>query len=135
MLLQLQNAISAAKEGYAKEAQVIQELMGTYSSPDQQATMNMADKVTYDQFETYLGIAVAQQMATLAGNEIRIQILATLQAMSGITSPNGDTVREIRSTLNTTNEYLLDIKRSNKDILNQFGEKLDNIINKLSDLV
>jgi CHAD domain-containing protein len=135
LLLQLQNAISAAKEGYAKEAQVIQELMGTYSSPDQQATMNMADKVTYDQFETYLGIAVAQQMATLAGNEIRIQILATLQAMSGITSPNGDTVREIRSTLNTTNEYLLDIKRSNKDILNQFGEKLDNIINKLSDLV
>ena len=97
--------------------------------------MNMADKATYDQFETYLGIAVAQQMAMLQGNEVRLQILATLQAMTGITSPNGDTVKEIRTMLNTTNEYLLDIKRSNRSILNLFGEKLDTIITRLQGLI
>ena len=132
LLKELQSAITAAKEGYANEARVILDFMGTGKSTDQSATMNMADKATYDQFETYLGIAVAQQMATLQGNEVRLQILATLQAMSGITSPNGDTVKEIRAMLNTTNEYLLDIKRSNRQILEQFGIKLDAIKERLS---
>lgn len=135
LLKNLQAAITAAKEGYAEEAQAIHDLMGTGNAKDQTATMNMADKATYDQFETYLGIAVAQQMATLQGNEVRLQILATLQAMTGITSPNGDTVKEIRTMLNTTNEYLLDIKRSNRSILNQFGERLDTIITRLQGLI
>lgn len=135
LLKNLQAAITAAKEGYAEEAQAIHDLMGTGNAKDQTATMNMADKATYDQFETYLGIAVAQQMATLQGNEVRLQILATLQAMTGITSPNGDTVKEIRTMLNTTNEYLLDIKRSNRSILNQFGERLDTIISRLQGLI
>ncbi|MBQ4393291.1 MAG: tape measure protein [Prevotella sp.] len=135
LLKQLQQAIAAAKEGYAEEAQAIQDLMGTGQSSDQNATMNMADKATYEQFETYLGIAVAQQMATLQGNEVRQQILATLRGMTGITTPGGETVREIRSLLNTTNEYLLDIKRSNRAMLDQFGSKIDNIIGKLTRLV
>ena len=135
LLKNLQAAITAAKEGYAEEAQAIHDLMGTGNAKDQTASMNMADKATYDQFETYLGIAVAQQMATLQGNEVRLQILATLQAMTGITSPNGDTVKEIRTMLNTTNEYLLDIKRSNRSILSLFGEKLDTIISRLRGLI
>ena len=135
LLKQLQQAIAAAKEGYAEEAQAIHDLMGTGNAQDQGATMNMADKATYDQFETYLGIAVAQQMATLQGNDVREQILATLRGLTGITSPGGDTVKEIRSLLNTTNEYLLDIKRTNRAILEQFGMKIDNIISKLTKLV
>ena len=135
LLKQLQQAIAAAKEGYAEEAQAIQDLMGTGQSSDQTATLNMADKATYDQFETYLGIAVAQQMATLQGNDVREQILATLRGMTGITSPGGDTVKEIRSLLNTSNEYLLDIKRTNRAFLEQFGMKIDNIISKLTKLV
>ena len=135
LLKQLQEAIAAAKEGYAEEAQAIHDLMGTGNTQDQGATMNMADKATYDQFETYLGIAVAQQMATLQGNDVREQILATLRGLTGITSPGGDTVKEIRSLLNTTNEYLLDIKRTNRSILEQFGMKIDNIIGKLTKLV
>ena len=135
LLKNLQAAITAAKEGYAEEAQAIHDLMGTGNAKDQTATMNMADKATYDQFETYLGIAVAQQMAMLQGNEVRLQILATLQAMTGITSPNGDTVKEIRTMLNTTNEYLLDIKRSNRSILNLFADKLDTIITRLQGLI
>ena len=135
LLKQLQQAIAAAKEGYAEEAQAIHDLLGTGQSSDQTATMNMADKATYDQFETYLGIAVAQQMATLQGNEVRQQILATLRGMTGITSPGGDTVKEIRSLLNTSNEYLLDIKRTNRAILDRFGVKIDTIISKLTRLV
>ena len=135
LLKQLQQAIAAAKEGYAAEAQAIHDLMGTGNANDQGATMNMADKATYDQFETYLGIAVAQQMATLQGNDVREQILATLRGMTGITTPSGDTVKEIRTMLNTSNEYLLDIKRSNRSILNLFGEKLDTIISRLHGLI
>lgn len=135
LLKQLQQAIAAAKEGYAAEAQAIHDLMGTGNASDQGATMNMADKATYDQFETYLGIAVAQQMATLQGNDVREQILATLRGMTGITTPSGDTVKEIRTMLNTSNEYLLDIKRSNRSILNLFGEKLDTIISRLHGLI
>ena len=135
LLKHLQQAIAAAKEGYAEEAQAIHDLMGTGNAKDQTATMNMADKATYDQFETYLGIAVAQQMATLQGNDVREQILATLRGLTGITTPGGDTVKEIRSLLNTTNEYLLDIKRSNRAILEQFGLKIDNIISKLTKIV
>lgn len=137
LLKGLQDAISAAKAGYAEEAQAIQDLMGaSVQSSDQTATMNMSEKATYDQFETYLGIAVAQQMATLQGNEVRLQILNTLQDMRGITSSNGgETVKEIRSLLNTTNEYLLDIKRSNRAMLEQFGSQIDNIISKLTRIV
>lgn len=136
LLKALQEAISAAKNGYEEEAQAIQDLMGLGSNhKDQTATMNMAEAATYDQFETYLGIAVAQQMATIQGNNVRQQILSTLQAMSGITSPDGDTVREIRSMLGTTNEYLLDLKRSNRAILTQFGERLDTIVSRLKTLI
>ena len=136
LLQQLQQAIAAAKDGYAAEAQAIHDLLGTGQASDQTATMNMADKATYEQFETYLGIAVAQQMATLQGNEVRQQILATLRTMGGLTSVSGgDTVKEIRSLLNTTNEYLLDIKRSNRSILEQFGMKIDNIVNQLRKIV
>ena len=97
--------------------------------------MNTVDKATYDQFETWLGIAVAQQMATLQGNEVRLQILATLQAMSGITTPGSDTVKEIRAMLNTTNEYLLAIKKATENIYNQFGAKLDMMNSKLTGLI
>lgn len=132
LLRELQLAITAAKEGYAQEAQAIHDLMGTTKAATQDATMNMADKATYDQFETFLGIAVAQQMATLQGNEVRIQILTTLQTMTGITTPNNDTVKAIRTMLATTNEYLLDIKRSNRLILEQFGITLEAIKEQLS---
>ncbi len=136
LLKELQAAIAAAKEGYAEEAQAIHDLMGSGNSTDQTATANMADKATYEQFETYLGIAVAQQMATLQGNVVREQILSTLRGMNGITSSGGgDTIREIRQLLNTTNEYLLDIRRSNRAILDQFGAKIDNIISKLTRLL
>lgn len=135
LLKSLQEAIAAAKEGYAEEARTIQDLMEPGSQQDQSATMSMAEAATYDQFETYLGIAVAQQMATIQGNDVRRQILSTLQTMNGITSPDGDTVKEIRMMLGTTNEYLLDLKRSNRAILSVFGEKLDTIISKLKILI
>ncbi len=132
LLKHLQAAITAAKDGYAEEAKAIQDLMGSTNGTDQGASMSMSDKATYDQFETYLGIATAQQMATLQGNEVRNQILAMLQSMSGISNPNGNTVREIRMMMNTTNEYLLDIRRSNRQILEQFGLRLDSINDRLA---
>lgn len=134
-LKQLADAIAAAKEGYTEQAKAIQDLFGLTVYEDQEATMNTSEKATYDQFETFLGIAVAQQMATLQGNEVRLQILATLQAMSGITTPGSDTVKEIRTMLNTTNEYLLAIKKAAEGMYKDFGLKLDTLNSKITELI
>lgn len=134
-LKQLADAIAAAKEGYTEQAKAIQDLFGLTVYEDQEATMNTSKKATYDQFETFLGIAVAQQMATLQGNEVRLQILATLQAMSGITTPGSDTVKEIRTMLNTTNEYLLAIKKAAEGMYKDFGLKLDTLNSRITELI
>lgn len=68
----LRDTIVAAKEGYVNEAMAIQELFGLTTEDNQTATMNMADKITYDQADQLLGINLAQEL-TLE------QILAELQ--------------------------------------------------------
>ena len=136
-LQDLQQSIGVAREHYTEQARAIQELMGYTNKEalaDQEAHVNMADKATYDQFELYLGIATAQQIAIEQGNDVRKQILSTLQTMSGITSPNGDTVKEIRSMLRTTNEHLYAIKTATEGIRAEFMPRLQSIDNKLSKL-
>lgn len=136
-LQDLQQSIGVAREHYTEQARAIQELMGYTNKEtlaDQEAHVNMADKATYDQFELYLGIATAQQIALEQGNDVRKQILSTLQTMSGITSPNGDTVKEIRSMLRTTNEHLYAIKTATEGIRAEFMPRLQSIDNKLSKL-
>lgn len=136
-LQDLKRAIGNARDEYTEQARAIQELMGitdTTAIGDQEAHMNMADKATYDQFELFLGIATAQQIASEQGNDVRKQILSTLQTMSGITSPNGDTVKEIRSMLRTTNEHLYAIKTATEGIRQEFMPRLQSIDNKLSRL-
>lgn len=136
-LQDLKRVIGDARDNYTEQARAIQELMGitdTSALADQEAHVNMADKATYDQFELYLGIATAQQIALEQGNDVRKQILSTLQTMSGITSPNGDTVKEIRSMLRTTNEHLYAIKTATEGIRAEFMPRLQSIDNKLSKL-
>ena len=136
-LQDLQNSITVARDKYSEQAKAIQELMGytnTSALADQQAHVNMADKATYEQFELYLGIATAQQIALEQGNDVRKQILYTLQAMCGITSPNGDTVKEIRSMLHTTNEHLYAIKIAAEGIRVECLQRLQSIDNKLTKL-
>ena len=133
----LSELIAAERESMQGEVSNIYDMLGIKSDndkEDQQASLNMADKATYDQFELYLGIATAQQIAIEQGNEVRKQILSTLQTMSGITSPNGDTVKEIRSMLRTTNEHLYAIKSATEGIRMEFMPRLQSIDNKLSKL-
>ena len=132
----LSELIAAERESMQGEVSNIYDMLGINDREyqDQQATVNMADKATYDQFELYLGIAMAQQIATEQGNAVRQQILSTLQTMSGITSPNGDTVKEIRSMLRTTNEHLYAIKSATEGIRQEFMPRLQSIDNKLSRL-
>ena len=133
----LSELIAAERESMQGEVSNIYDMLGIKSDndmEDQQATLNMADKATYDQFELYLGIATAQQIALEQGNDVRKQILSTLQTMSGITSPNGDTVKEIRSMLRTTNEHLYAIKSATEGIRMEFMPRLQSIDNKLSKL-
>lgn len=136
-LQDLKRVIGDARDNYTEQARAIQELMGitdTSALADQEAHVNMAEKATYDQFELYLGIATAQQIALEQGNDVRKLILSTLQTMSGITSPNGDTVKEIRSMLRTTNEHLYAIKTATEGIRAEFMPRLQSIDNKLSKL-
>ena len=133
---ELTEQIAAYSEAKEKEADMWRKLMGVDNTDygDQQASVNMADKATYDQFETYLGIATATMIGQEQGNAVRIQILQALQTYLGITSPGSDTAAEMRSILEKSNEHLLDIKKSNREILEKFSVMLASINNKLSKL-
>ena len=133
-LSQLKKTIADARDGYAEQARLIHDLVGTAEYGDQQASVNMADKATYDQFETYLGMQTAMMIGQEQGNAVRVQILNTLQAMGGITSPNSGLAEQLRNMMMLSNEYLLDIKRSNREIQSEFGSVLNSINNKLSRL-
>ena len=101
---------------------------------DQSATYSFADKVTYDQMEEFTGILTAIQIAVEHGGDVREQILVTLQTMAGMTSPDNQDVREIRNLLMTTNDYLLDIKKSNREILNSMVEQFEIAINAIKEI-
>ena len=62
---------------------------------------------------------------------MRQQILTVLQNMSGISTPKNDELESIRMLAVTRNEYLLDIKRTNRDILNLLGNEISGIKNEL----
>ena len=135
-LAELRKTYQDYMDAAAAEAQAIKDATGytgAHKQADQKATANMADKATYDQFELYLGIATAQQIALEQGNDVRLQILDTLNAMQQISSPNGAVTAEIRNLVQTSNEYLLDIKKSNRLILDNFGQKMDDIYNLIDD--
>ena len=100
---------------------------------DQSATANMADKATYEQFELYLGIATAQQIALEQGNAVRESVLNSLTSIQAATEIRGQAVSEIRELALTRNEYLLDIKNSNREMLNSFGGKMDDLYNLIED--
>jgi DNA repair exonuclease SbcCD ATPase subunit len=112
------------------EAEEWMKLMGTYNPDDQEATMNMADKATYDQFELFLGIATGQELLLAQQKEIQQKILETVQASKGITSSDTNYGEEIFNRLGTTNEYLL----ATKKLVSGISEKLDamnSYLNKL----
>lgn len=130
----LSEMIAAERESMQGQVSDIYKLLGINDHQDQEATMSLAEAATYDQFELYLGIATAQQIALEQGNVVRQQILSTLQTMGQITSPTNPTLLEMRNMFSTANEYLLDIKRSNREILDSFSVKIDSIIGKLKRL-
>lgn len=130
----LSEMIAAEREGMQGQVSEIYRLLGISDQQDQQATMSLAEAATYDQFELYLGIATAQQIALEQGNSVRQQILNTLQSMGQITSPTNPTLLEMRNMFSTANEYLLDIKLSNRKILDSFSVQLESINAKLRKL-
>lgn len=101
---------------------------------DKSATYSAAEKVTYDQMDEFTGTLRAVQIAGEQRLDIQREILYTLQTMSGITSPDNADVKEIRNLIGISNDYLLDIKRSNLSILGTVEQGMNNIINKLNAL-
>ena len=155
-LKQLRDTIAAAKEGYVEEARAIQELLGLdTSTEDRKANVAIADKITYDQADEITSMLRAIQIAGEQRNDlirgigasIGLEALAgtgdtatadairtTLATLSSVGTPGGTEVKEIRNMMITTNQYLLDIQKSNRAILNNFGTKMDSIIDKLDDI-
>ena len=107
---------------------------GTNMRTDKSATMSAAEKVTYDQMDEFTGILRSVQIAGEQRVDIQREILYTLQTMSGITSPDNSDVKEIRNLIGISNDYLLDIKRSNLSILGTVEQGMNDIINKLNAL-
>ena len=106
---------------------------GTSTATDQTATASMAEKVTYDQMDEFTGILRATQIAVERGFDTRQAILTTLQSLQNVSVTNPD-VTSIRLMMETTNDYLLDIKRSNRSIYNDFAQKMNDIIERLENI-
>ena len=108
-LTDLKRAISDTRSSLAEEAKAIHELMGTNNVQDQSAYMNTASQITYDQADLIGGGVMSLVIGQADGNEVRKQILATLQGMAGITSPNGEAFAEIAEGISMTNNWLRNI--------------------------
>lgn len=102
---------------------------------DKQATANMAEKATYDQFELYLGIATAQQIALEQGNSVRDSILASIQSMADLTSPHGQAVNEIKGQILIANQYLFDIKEANRKFYEYMKGDFTENVKEIRDLI
>ena len=125
----LAELIGSERDSMQAEANSILTLLGLNQSGNDSATMNMADKATYDQFELYLGIANAHLMVSEQHKQISEQILTTLQTIGNVGS--GVNYQElIYMRLGTTNEYLLATKR----IVSSIEAKMDTIAQQLSKL-
>lgn len=61
------------------------------------------------------------------------QIAAYIEMLNSIVSPNGTDVRDIRNMMVTTNEYLLDIKKSNRELVSHFDERMTTIYNLIEE--
>lgn len=131
------NAImkSAADEVEAlRENGLVSAIESSGKNKDKSATYSAAEKVTYDQMDEFTGILVAVQIAGEQRLDVQREILYTLQTMTGITAPDNADVREIRNMLGTTNDYLLDIKRSNREILDSMVLQFEKVITSLTNI-
>ena len=125
----LAELIGSERDSMQAEANSILTLLGLNQSGNDSATMNMADKATYDQFELYLGIANAHLMVSEQHKQISEKILLTLQTIGNVGS--GVNYQElIYMRLGTTNEYLLATKR----LVSSIEAKMDTIAQQLSKL-
>jgi len=100
---------------------------GNKASNDQTTTVSMAEKATYDQFDTYLGIATAQQIAleqikdkvngisdvglTLTNNNLE-QILSVSTVSRDIADESRDILARSFLELQEANEHLDKIEKS-----------------------
>lgn len=128
------------REGYLKEAQ---ELMETYKSAgiikatgndansDKSASALGLDKISYEQADQIQGQLTAIQIAQGQGNATAELILLNIQTMSDMIQPG---MSELRSLAITRNEYLLDIKKSSREMLETFSEKIDNVERAIKEL-
>ena len=110
---------------------------GSGSGSDQTATASMAEKATYDQFDTYLGIATAQQIALeqikdsisgMTGEGLTLtnmnleQILSISSAHRDIADESRDILAKSYLELQEANEHLGKIEKSVETINENVSE-------------
>lgn len=93
---------AAAEVEALRSSGIVSAIESEKKNSDQTTTMSMAEKVTYDQFDTYLGIATAQQIA-------QEQIKDRLDSMTG----------EGFMLMNMNIEQLVSISANHRDIADE----------------
>lgn len=86
------------------------------SSSDKSASALGLDKISYEQADQIEGQLTAIQIAQQQNGVTAQLILSNIQTLNSIASSAGSAVGELRNLAITRNEYLLDIKKSNRDI-------------------
>ena len=154
-LKKLREEMVAYEESQKQYANALLDFFGLGASSEQEATMNMADKITYDQADQLLGINLAQELtleqilATLRGGSMPIipqsllsttqgqddsqsqLILASLQSMSGIMSAGSDAML---TQVAMANSHLQLIRDYGKQIRDEVVMHLGSMDSKLSNL-
>ena len=157
-LKKLREEIVAYQESEREYANTILDLFGLGASSQQEATMNMADKITYDQADQLLGINLAQELtleqilATLRGDSLAYTpmfdsltgasavndeqsklMLATMQDMAAMMQDRQDGILTQVAMANSHLELIRDYSKSIRDEvvmhLGSMDSKLSNLRN------
>lgn len=125
-------------EALVKQAMEVRDqaaqITGYADTYEQEASSNGFNAMSQDLGEELSGRFTAVQ---IAGENISAQMLVVVATMNSLAAFSGSTngaVIEIRNLMIMTNSYLEDVVKYAKLLYNEFGEKLDDIVNNTKNL-
>lgn len=125
-------------EALVKQAMEVRDqaakMTGYADTYEQEASSNGFQAMSQDLGEEVSGRFTAVQ---IAGENISAQMLVVVATMNSLAAFSGSTngaVIEIRNLMIMTNSYLEDVVKYAKLLYNEFGEKLDDIVNNTKNL-
>lgn len=104
------------------------------TTEEQNASANGVSEITYDQANTFIGLVTAGNIVRQNISDSLVSAVATITSMGVIVGSSNGTLSEIRNLMIYNNSYLEDILKFEKNIYNDFSEKIDQTNRYLKDM-